>query len=354
MKLLRLLLFLFLLATLPDRGMAAPRPAPSAQTEFTFAYFPLAVPISVLGEVMQRDRILQRNLARQGVKLSFKPFAKGNDVIPLVREGRLAGVSMSDMPAIEAITVGDLRILGFTKQSYAAIVAPRGTQFKDLRNKRIGNAYGSTSHYALLQALATAGMSERDLVLVPLNVDQMVNALEAGTIDAFAAWEPVPADALQRYPGKYSQISRQTSYAFFLLSDNLIRSHPETAREIVAALVRATRWLKKSETNLLTASSWTLAGVQSFTGRPSPLSQQTIAKITHTDLLDVPGAPSIPAQLAAAESLFLKEFDFLKQIGKLSANASRERITHSFYTLMMKEVIRQPARYALNRFEYSP
>lgn len=352
MKLIRLLLFLSLLLALPIRGTAAPRPAQTGQTELTFAYFPLAVPISVLGETMQRDRILQRNLAGLGIKLTFKPFAKGNDVIPLVREGRLAGVSMSDMPAIEAVIAGDMRILGFTKQSYSAIVAPQGTQFGNLRNKRIGNAYGSTSHYALLQALAAAGMSERDVTLVPLNVDQMIAALEVGTIDAFAAWEPIPTDAMQRYPGKYAQISRQASYAFYLLSDSLLRNRPEAAREITAALVRAIRWLKKREANLLTACRWALSGVKAFTGRPSQLNEQAIARITHDDLLDVPGAPSIPAQLAAEGSLILKEFEFLKQIGKLPADISRDRVTRSFETRIMKEVLSQPARYALNRFEY--
>ena len=64
MKLIRLLLFLSLLLALPIRGTAAPRPAQTGQTELTFAYFPLAVPISVLGETMQRDRIMQRNLER--------------------------------------------------------------------------------------------------------------------------------------------------------------------------------------------------------------------------------------------------------------------------------------------------
>lgn len=352
MILIRLLLFFFLLALFPVQSTAAPQTATPRLTELTFAYFPLAVPISVLGEVMQRDRILQRNLAGKGVKLAFKPFAKGNDVIPLIREGKLAGVSMSDMPAIEAVITGDMRMLGFTKQSYAAIVAPQGIQIRELRNKRIGNAYGSTSHYALLQALAAAGMTERDVTLVPLNADQMVAALETGTIDAFAAWEPTPTVALQKFPGRYALIGRQTSYSFFMLSESLIKTHPETAREITAALVRSIRWLRKSEANLLTACRWALSGVKAFTGRPSQLNEQAIARITHDDLLDVPGAPSIPAQLAAEGSLILKEFEFLKQIGKLPADISRDRVTRSFETRIMKEVLSQPARYALNRFEY--
>lgn len=352
MKLIRLLLFLSLLLALPIRGTAAPRPAQTGQTELTFAYFPLAVPISVLGETMQRDRILQRNLAGKGVKLAFKPFAKGNDVIPLIREGKLAGVSMSDMPAIEAVITGDMRMLGFTKQSYAAIVAPQGIQIRELRNKRIGNAYGSTSHYALLQALAAAGMTERDVTLVPLNADQMVAALETGTIDAFAAWEPTPTVALQKFPGRYALIGRQTSYSFFMLSESLLKTNPETAREITAALVRSIRWLRKSEANLLTASRWAMTGVQAFTGKPSQLSEQAIARITRTDLLDLPGAPVIPAALASGDSLLLKQFEFLKLTGKLPADASRDRVMRSIDVWMIKEIIRQPSKYALNRFEY--
>ena len=353
-----LLLFTLLFALLlaPGQVTAATRPAANSAVpvnDLTFAYFPTAVPISVLGETMQRDRILQRNLAKLGFRLHFRPFAKGSDAMPLIRAGRIAGVSFADMPAIEAASSYDMQILGFVKQSYSSIIAPSGTQLKDLRKKRIGNAHGSTAHYALLQALTSAGMSDREVTLVPMDVSSMLEALENGTIDAFAAWEPTPTVALKQYPGKYAQIGRQTSYSFFLLADQLARSHPEAAREIAAALVRAIRWLRKRDANLLAASRWAQAGAQSFSGKQLPISDQEIARITDNDLLDVPGAPALPAQLSREDSLLLKEFEFLKQIGKLPQGASRNKLTTSLTGRLMHDIIAAPARYQLNRFDYA-
>lgn len=337
-------------ATTAKQGAA---PGKQPQVETTFAYFPMAVPISVLGETMRRDRILQKNLARQGVKLNFKPFTKGSDVLPLVRDNLIGGVSMSDMPAIEAVAGGDMLIVGFVKQSYSAIVAPQGTHVKELRKKRIGNAYGSTSHYALLQAISAAGMSEQDVTLVPLAVNDMLEALESGKIDAFAAWEPTPAAAVKKYPGRYAQINRQRSYSFFLLSGNLERMNPAAAREITAAMVRAIYWLKKSDANLLTACNWSVDGVLAFTGKPSQSKAEDIARITRDDLLDVAGAPAIPAKLSQDGSLLLKEYDFLKQLGKLPANSSREKLSLSFKNNILNEVMTAPKKYNLNRFDYA-
>jgi ABC-type nitrate/sulfonate/bicarbonate transport system substrate-binding protein len=299
------------LLVIPSTGYCSP--VPTEKTEVTFAYFPLAVPISVLGETLQRDRILQKNLSRHGVKIAFKQFEKGNDALPLINKGQIDAVAFADMPTIEAATNGDMLIIGLVKQSYSAVVTTYGSQTANLRKKRIGNAHGSTSHYALLQALAAAGMSEQDVTLVPLATNEMIEALESGKIDAFAAWEPTPTEALKKHPGRFIQINRQTSFSFFLLSNNLASKHPETAREITAALVRAIRWLKKSDANLLKASRWALTGAETFTGKRSKLNELDIARITHTDLLDLAGAPAIPASLSKDGSFLLQELESLNK-----------------------------------------
>jgi len=357
MKLIIPFLALLLLTALPDQAVtASSQTAPSLKqppTELTYAYFPLAVPISVLGETMKRDLILKRNLAKQGFHLSFKPFAKGNDIQPLIREGQISAVSFADLPTIEAASTSDMLILGFVKQSYSAVVAPQGTQVRDLRHKRIGNAYGSTSHYALLQTLSSVGLDERDVTLVPMETSQMLEALENNRIAAFAAWEPTPAAALKKHPGRFVQISRQTSYAFFMLSGTLASTHPEAAREITAALVRAIHWLKESNANLLTASRWAQAGALAFTGKPFPLADTDIARITRTDLLDVASAPVIPKGITGSNSLLIKEYDFLRKIGKLPAGASRQRLEQSFSSNLLHELLAAPARYGLNRYNYA-
>jgi len=357
MKRIISLLALFVLTVASSKAAAVSDQAPPSSrrplTELTYAYFPLAVPISVLGETMQRDRILKKNLQKHGVHLTFRPFAKGNDVLPLIRQGQIAGVSFADMPAIEAAATGDMLIVGFVKQSYSAIVAANGTQMGELRNKRIGNAYGSTSHYALLQALSSAGLGEKNVTLIPMETSQMLESLENGTIDAFAAWEPTPSAAMKKYPGRFAQISRQTSYAFFMLSNSLIHSDPGAAREITAALIRAIHWLNTSNSNLLKASRWAQAGVKKFTGKPSLLHESDIARITRSDLLDIASAPVIPQKITGSDSLLFKEFEFLKQIRKLPADASRQKLEASFTNNLMHEVHRASVRYGLYRYDYA-
>jgi NitT/TauT family transport system substrate-binding protein len=301
---------------------------------------------------MQRDRILQKDLSKHGIRMTFKHFEKGNDVLPLIYKGEIDAVSFADMPTIEAAASGKMLIIGLVKQSYSAVVSRYGSQTKDLRKKRIGNAYGSTSHYALLQALASAGLTEKNVTLVPLAANEMLEALESGKIDAFAAWEPTPTAAIKKHPGRFIQINRQTSHSFFLLSNSLASNDPDAAREITAALARAIRWLKKNDANLLKASRWALVGAETFTGKRSPLNERDIARITQTDLLDMAGAPTIPASFSKDDSFLLKQFEFLKQIHKIPENSSRDRLKNSFRSSLLTEILDDPVKYKLNRFDY--
>ena len=52
----------------------------------------------------------------------------------------------------------------------------------ELRGKRIAYAFGSDSHYCLLDAPANADLSERGAHLIPLDVNQMLDALVAGKL----------------------------------------------------------------------------------------------------------------------------------------------------------------------------
>jgi len=318
----------------------------------TLAYFPMAVPVAVLGEILKRDMILQKALERDGITITFKTFAKGNDVLPLIREGKIEAVMFADFPSIEAATVGDMLIVGTVKRSFSSVVAPQTTRVEQLRNRKVGNAYGSTSHYALLQALGSVGLSEKEIIFVPLEVDQMADALADGSVDAFAAWEPTPTAALNKYPGRFANIYRHLSNSFFLVSRRLAGEEPAAADVLAAALVRSVRWMKKRG-NLDTASGWALTGMRDFSGKAPSLSVTDIVAITRKDLLDVSGAPLLSAAEADNQSRLLKEFDFLKKIGKLPAEVSPASLHSSFKADLLPRLMKDPSRYQLNNFEYA-
>jgi len=319
----------------------------------TFVYFPTAVPVAVLGETMKRDRVLQKALEREGYRIEFRTFGKGPEAFPLIRQKRVDAILFSDMPSIEAVSTGEMLIVGTVKRSYASVVARNGTMLEHLRRKKIGNLFGTTSHYALLQALDSVRLTEQEVAITQMELTQMPDALAQGKIDAFAAWEPIPTAALKKYPGQFNVIHRQVSLSYFLLSRQMVTDKPAVADAFSAALIRAIRWMKKGN-NLFTASRWALDGMQEFTGKSATVSVADIAGITRSDLLDVPAVPLISASEKDAASALGREFDFLKAIGKLPAQASRERFLSAIRPDLLPRLLARHAHYQLNTFDYAP
>jgi len=322
-------------------------------TIVSFAYFPQAVPVAVLGEVIKRDRLLGKALHRLNTEIRFQTLAKGNDALPLLRTGQLDGIMFSDLPTIEACYQSKLHIVGIVKQSYSAVVGRKGTMVSDLRGKRIGNAIGSTSHYALMQALATARLTEHDVTIVPMDVNAMPQALAQGGVDAFAAWEPIPTAALSRYPDRFTILFRQKSNSYFVLTQNLVTTHPDVARELAAALVRAIHWLERDRKNLSRASRWTIRTMREFTGKEPSLTEADITRITRNDLIDIPSAPLLPKGAENPGSILAKQFEFLKLVGRLPVGASWETVQRSFNRDLIQQVLANPKRYPLYRFDYA-
>lgn len=332
----------------PDRAAAARK-----KRVITVVYFPMAVPVAVLGEVLKRDRMLSKALDRVGVRAVFRTLTKGADALPYIKKGEVDAVLISDMPAIEAASTGEMLIVGTAKRSYASVVARSGHVLEQLRKKKVGNAFGSTSHYALLQALKSARLNESDVNIVQMDTTRMPEALAKGEIDAFAAWEPIPTAAMKKYPGQFTPIYRQVSASYFLLSRRLLEKDPAAADALCGALIRSIRWMKKEE-NLATASRWALKGMTAFSGKESGLSAQDIAEITRTDLLDVPGAPLVSAAEKEPRSALAREFDFLMSIGKLPQQASRKRFESSIRPELLQRLLARHTRHQLDSFDYAP
>jgi NitT/TauT family transport system substrate-binding protein len=185
-----------------------------------------------------------------------------------------------------------------------------------------------------------------------MEVNQLPDALLQGKIDAFAAWEPTPSALLAAHPGRFTQIYRQTSYSYFVLSRSLLEQHPATARELSAAILRAVRWLKKDAANLVLASRWTADGMAVFTGKPSRFSAADVARVTAQDLLDVPGAPLLNDSGDSGSHL-RRLFTFMKQQNQLPPHATWENVQNSLKPELLRDIAAQPARYRLNSFHYA-
>jgi len=316
-----------------------------------FATQPLAVPIGVISEVIKRDQVLKSALRKKGMEIRFHPFLKGPDLNFFFRRGDIEAAIAGDMPVITLAATTDIIVAGLARQGVSSLVAEKAMLLGDLKGKRIGYPEGSTAHYGLLIALTYAGLKETDVKHVPMENSELSEALESGRIDAFSAFEPVPTASLSKNK-EFVVIQKFLNASYFYLGRKFVERHPEEATQVVASFVRALRWMKADERNLVRAAVWTLEAGKGLKGSPPDWSVEQIAAIVRTDSLKLISDPFIPSGDLAQEGRMHKAFDFLKMKGKVPASTPWEKIRASMDQAMMKEVVSHPGKYLLNRFDY--
>ncbi len=72
----------------------------------------------------------------------------------------------------------------------AVIAKPGIKSIKDLKGKTVATELGTVEHFALLQALAKHGMTEKDIQFKNLAVPDAAAAFIAGKVDAAGVWQP--------------------------------------------------------------------------------------------------------------------------------------------------------------------
>lgn len=312
---------------------------------------PLDVPPGVMSEIMRRDVVLRDSLSDQGLQVRFHPFLKGADINFFLRRGDIEVAMGGDMPTIAAAATSDVVVVTLTKLGPNSIVAREHMMVTDLRGKRVAYALGSNAHYSLLDALADADLSEKDVHLIPLDVTHMPDALVKGEIDAFSAWEPTPTIALSR-PDAPVIIHRTFSTSYLYFTRRFVENHPEAARLIVASQLRGMRWMRWRKPNLLNACEWALQAGNALSGKQSILSAEQYAGVTQRDLLNMGTVPRVPESSLTRGGPLYKEFEFLKVLNKIPSGSSWDDVHSSFDPGFIGEVVASPGKYQLDEYSY--
>lgn len=312
---------------------------------------PLWIPTSMIAETMSRDVVMRDAMAQRGLTIRFHSFLKGSDVNYFLLRGDLEVGVGGDMPALSAAAAASVRIVALMQQGFCSIVARKRMLLSELRGKRIGYAFGSNAHYALLQTLADAGLTEKDVRLVPMDVNQMPGALGRKAIAALAAWEPTPTIALARVEGSVV-IHRSLSSGYLYFARGFYDHRPEAVRHIIASELRALRWLRREEQNLLRASQWAQVSGRSLSGQAPTLTEQQHLTLARADLVGITSTPFMPRLDLEAGGRLFQEFIFLKRLGKTPAGSSWSQVKGCFDLSIIESIVSSASRYKLDSFKY--
>lgn len=312
---------------------------------------PMAVPAGVVGAALGHDRLLRAALTSRGWELRNHSFLKGPDSNFFFQRGDLEVAIAGDWPTITLAASHDLQVVGLAKQSFSSIITKGLRRVEDLKGKRIGSAAGTTSHYALLVALDNAGLEESDVTLVPLEVNEMGEALAQGKVEAFASWEPVSTNTLRTHP-EFTVVQRFLNNSYIYLSTDLARQTPEIAEQVVASYVRSLRWMREDRKNLMRAIDWTLKAGTQMLGKPPTLSPEDMARTTTDDLLKIAPSPMVPRQDLTEQGSIRRAFTFLQGQGKIDAAIPWTKIEQSFDRTLIDRILADPEGYQLLSFDY--
>ena len=323
----------------------------NAENVINLGVQPLYSPTGFITEVMKRDAVLRKDLSALGMEVRFYAFFKGGDVNWFLRKGNIDVGIGGDMPAITAAATMDTVIPALIQQGFTSVVANRSMLIRELRGKKIGYAFGSNAHYALLKALSSGRLSEDQVKLISMDVNEMPEALQSGKVTAFSAWEPTPAITLMKYPENVV-IHRYLSSGYIYFTKIFSDKYPEVVRQIVAAEIRALRWMQSSRENLLKASEWALQASERLTMQKVELSVEENASLAEDDILGITSAPIIPQNDLRQNGSLFTEFEFLKALNQIPASANWKKVRGSFDLQIMIDVVTHSKEYKLNEFNY--
>ncbi|UBV44932.1 aliphatic sulfonate ABC transporter substrate-binding protein (plasmid) [Deinococcus taeanensis] len=142
--------------------------------------------------------------AAQGITFRWVLFTAGPPLLEAANAGAVDFGSVGNAPGVFALAGGaDLKYVGVsvnTADTTEAVIVPNTSTIQkvgDLKGKRIGVARGSSAHAFLFSVLQSAGLSFKDVTLVPLLPPDARPAFENGSIDAWVIWDPFLTTALQ-------------------------------------------------------------------------------------------------------------------------------------------------------------
>ncbi len=234
-------------------ALAASLPA-WAQKTVTFAYQDMMNPFRWVQQTGEIEKAT-------GYKINWRQFGGGGDVIRAMASGDVAIGEVGSAGVATAISQGmDVELFWILEDiaSAEAMVARNGSNINsvaDLKGKKVGVPFVSTTHFHLLYAMELAGLKRNDVQVLNMRPPEIAAAWERGDIDATFIWDPVLASVKKN--GKVIVTSGELCKKGKCTFDGLIVSKKFAAenKDFMVALVKA---IAKADADYrANATAWT-------------------------------------------------------------------------------------------------
>ena len=198
----------------------------------------------------------------------------------------------------------DLRIILTVAEGFYRIVGRRSAgiaKLSDLRGKKVGTVPNTSAAYYLHAMLATVGLKDQDVTIVPLvPLTKVPAALRDGTVDAVTVWEPEIQNAQELVGADAIEFQDRAVYReLFNLNTTAAKlADPVKRRQIVALVAE----LIKASSDIRASAAVVVPLVAKTTGFDAGL----IEKVWHHEGYSGTLVPDL-ADVMAAEEVWLAQ-----------------------------------------------
>ena len=204
-------------------------------------------------DVLRQQQIFEKAFADQGIKIQWNYFKGAGPVInEAFANGQVDLAYLGDLAAIIGRSNGlDTRLLSASARDikqYLGVVPGSGIKtLQDLKGKRVAVFRGTASQLSFDSALASQGLSEKDLKVINLDFNAAGAALAAKQIDA--TWGGANLNALQakglaEIPLTTKDLGGAGSVQSVLVgSGKFVDEHPEIITQVLKVQQQAVQWL---------------------------------------------------------------------------------------------------------------
>ena len=201
-----------------------------------------------LSLVLKQQGWLEKDLAKQNIKVEWVLSQGSNKALEFLNGSSIDFGSTAGAAALIGRANGNplKAIYIYSKPEWTALVTgPKSTikSVADLKGKRVAATRGTDPYIFLLRALDQAGLTEKDIELIPLQHPDGRAALEKGDVDAWAGLDPHMAKAeLESGAKLFYRNPDFNSYGVLNVRAEFAQQHPALVDQVLAAYEQARQW----------------------------------------------------------------------------------------------------------------
>jgi sulfonate transport system substrate-binding protein len=201
-----------------------------------------------LSLVLKERKILEGAFGKDGISIVWVQSLGSNKALEFLNASAIDFGSTAGAAALLARLNGNpvKSIYVYSRPEWTALVTRKDTgisKVADLKGKRVAVTRGTDPHIFLVRALAEAGLTEKDVIEVPLQHPDGRAALERGDVDAWAGLDPMMAAAeINSGAVLFYRKPEANTWGILNVREAFAAEHPDAVRRVIAAYEEARAW----------------------------------------------------------------------------------------------------------------